>query len=1255
MKILTIICLWCLSALSCHASATMATVTNKVYNRTGTVAASTRVTFTAIHRPLVKSIIVYPGWQVTKTTDTNGIYSVDLVADDYSVQYGNDARDQFIIWVPDTTNTYDITQLITNAVTYTRTTSPIYEEKLNKNITNGYVGLDANGLIPASLIGGIGSTNGVAWINVTNYGARGNNVADDTAAINAAFASASPSNTIYFPPGVYRITNSITYSGAIANLYAGTNKTVYDGNMPGIWADDGATVRQLTTNASGFDFRTKTAVRKHLKFPAVLQLGSDGRFPWQTNDNLGDMGVVIGTVDSCIVEPTEIAGFTFGFVAFAYETNTVGYNTFHWGKIANCKTNMLLGSRGAGGAGWANHNTIEHIAFQHSASIGTNVPGVVHLALLSIQDTTTNISYTTNGQIITTNLTWSPTNNIMNNNVVDMCSFEGKAASNQVWCAAQFGTFRNNYWDQWSESVTNQPMIVFSGMAAYGNYFDGVLKEHKLYFAPSNSWPANEFPASWKDDTRVWNYVRTQYSPEFQTVEEQNSANDTVLPFNNTIANRTIVKARRFVFRSPMANNEPDGGSQGVNLDSPTNGWLVVSDWRATSAVVRIVGGAANGSWTAVNTNRAMLASGVNSDGIPFWRILARDETSRADLDVPGKTFLGTLTATNFNSPSFSVGHLYFSSNTTAPVWTEPWQYSFWPSNGALRLSWTHDGVITESFLVPTNASGSGITSINGDTTAAQTIPSGPEFTASTAGGATQILLSQGLTNAAKGGFGTNNPQATLEVWSTSEVASFRVGSPTKTNQFEVKTNGNVTASGTVTATGSITTSGNVTAGITGVFQWNNRTVLYSTNNGTLLVTKWDGVTPGRIVSATNVTTDADVTGTATINTLLATNFPWQQPASATLTNWSGIATNALTGKLDTNAFRSQLDDTNTALVSAIAAAHGSATNYTLTASNNLNAQITGTNTILLSHDDAIFQSATNHTLAQVGSRQNGTQTLTNLSNLTISDGDLITSSNGVLKVLPIGTSGQVLTATASGPVYSNAGSRAPRFACVSGQALPSLETSGSWFLEEEFIGGPALNQYLYPWGVDVPATANVYHQTNDPAGVGVMAITSAGTDKGVVYLLGGAQLCVTNKALVWFTRVKVSKLDGGGSTNTPIFGWTDSKNTLPNNGVVIIATNNAWNLVTAFGGARTVTQSPSNIVAETYYVVGAYTDVTGTNAYFYQGTSGTNLYCLATNNLTLPGSAMLYPAFCNYSTAFGAPISTNSWDYLDCWVNDFR
>src|SRR6266566_5801929 len=56
-----------------------------------------------------------------------------------------------------------------------------------------------------------------SWANVkTKYGAVGDGVTDDTAAIQKALGALGPTNpTLYFPAGSYRITQTLTLAGQI--------------------------------------------------------------------------------------------------------------------------------------------------------------------------------------------------------------------------------------------------------------------------------------------------------------------------------------------------------------------------------------------------------------------------------------------------------------------------------------------------------------------------------------------------------------------------------------------------------------------------------------------------------------------------------------------------------------------------------------------------------------------------------------------------------------------------------------------------------------------------------------------------------------------------------------------------------------------------------------------------------------------------------------------------------------------------------
>jgi hypothetical protein len=76
--------------------------------------------------------------------------------------------------------------------------------------------------------------NGGAQYSVKAYGAKGDGVTDDLPAINRALTAASPNGNVFFPPGTYMVSNSITISPAPADA-SGTPTSSTD--VPSMIAD----------------------------------------------------------------------------------------------------------------------------------------------------------------------------------------------------------------------------------------------------------------------------------------------------------------------------------------------------------------------------------------------------------------------------------------------------------------------------------------------------------------------------------------------------------------------------------------------------------------------------------------------------------------------------------------------------------------------------------------------------------------------------------------------------------------------------------------------------------------------------------------------------------------------------------------------------------------------------------------------------------------------------------------------------------
>jgi hypothetical protein len=109
-----------------------ATVTGTILDPTGTPRTSTRVAFTPRSTPTD----VPAGLVTTKdkilTTDSGGSFSTALEAGDYYVTID---RDRISISVPDSASTYDLTDLTTTSLVYTRTVVPEYIVKSGDTMT----------------------------------------------------------------------------------------------------------------------------------------------------------------------------------------------------------------------------------------------------------------------------------------------------------------------------------------------------------------------------------------------------------------------------------------------------------------------------------------------------------------------------------------------------------------------------------------------------------------------------------------------------------------------------------------------------------------------------------------------------------------------------------------------------------------------------------------------------------------------------------------------------------------------------------------------------------------------------------------------------------------------------------------------------------------------------------------------------------------------------------------------------------------
>lgn len=241
-------------------------------------------------------------------------------------------------------------------------------------------------------------------INVKWFGAKGDGITDDTAAIQKAINACGEDDILYFPKGTYFVTDSLKITCHVEGRSAiiVTNKTLNP-------------VIQL-----GED--DKKTYNKYFILPSVIQ---------NTKTWNGDIGIKCINLYSCRVVITRIVKFEIGLLVTA-KGNGCCYNDFFIGHLENNKVNLRI--KPEDDKGWTNENNYFGGRYSHYSNEGTNVPGTRHIEILPFD-------------INNSETSWP------NNNVFYKPSVEGNVPEYHIVISGMYNTFINPRFDAQSPKV----------------------------------------------------------------------------------------------------------------------------------------------------------------------------------------------------------------------------------------------------------------------------------------------------------------------------------------------------------------------------------------------------------------------------------------------------------------------------------------------------------------------------------------------------------------------------------------------------------------------------------------------------------------------------------------------------------------------------------------------------------------------------------------------------------------------------------
>lgn len=167
--------------------------------------------------------------------------------------------------------------------------------------------------------------------NIKAYGATGDNITDDTAAIQAAFDDMEQGDVMVVPAGRYSFSSVVFQPPDDCSLLCFGNFSCH-----------------TATGTTAFTIGSNTTTSRRYNIQGLRVISED--IIWTENRT----GINVRNVQECYIDIREVDGFEVNILAQGENGKGNAYNEYHLGLIFNGKSGLVLNTATSG---WTNENT----------------------------------------------------------------------------------------------------------------------------------------------------------------------------------------------------------------------------------------------------------------------------------------------------------------------------------------------------------------------------------------------------------------------------------------------------------------------------------------------------------------------------------------------------------------------------------------------------------------------------------------------------------------------------------------------------------------------------------------------------------------------------------------------------------------------------------------------------------------------------------------------------------------------------------